>query len=84
MKTYNSTYLINLEEDVVFKAEYDQLEERGGGLFCSLQGEFFEKDAPYKPPMKYEMRDIRVTSRDLVQILTSVYYFLQLQRQVNF
>ncbi len=84
MKTYNSTYLIDLEEDVVFKAEYDKLEEKDGGLFCSLRGEFFKKDRPYEPPMRYEMHDTAVTSQNLAQILNPIYYSLLLEREGNF
>ena len=81
MKPEGLTFLIDWEKDIVFKSEYAHVEERDGALYCSLKGEFFKKDKPYKPPMAYEMSEIGITTRDFVQILTPIYHFLRLQRK---
>jgi len=79
MRTEGLTFLIDWEKDIIFKSEYADIEEREGGLFCSLQGEFFEKDAPYKPPMTYYMSNSSVTTRDINEILKDKYHFLLLR-----
>lgn len=84
MRTEGLTFLIDGKKDIVFKSEYAHIDERDGGLYCSLKGEFFERDQQYTPPMTYEMSETGVTARDFFQILTPIYYFLQLQRQGNY
>ena len=79
MRTRNLTYLIDWEEDIVFKSEYAHLEERDGAFYCSLRGEFFKKDQPYYPPMIYEMRYVSVPKQRIEDILYDKYIFL-LQR----
>lgn len=84
MKTYNLNFLVDGEENITFRSVYAHIDERENGLFCSLEGEYLKKDQPYDPPMTYEMSNVVVTTRDLVQILTPIYYFMQLQRQGHF
>ena len=73
------TFSIDWEKDIVFKSEYARIEERDGALYCSLRGEFFEKEQQYKPPMEYEMSNIPVTTRDINTILRDKYTFLLMQ-----
>jgi len=73
------TFSIDWEKDIVFKSEYARIEERDGALYCSLSGEFFEKEQQYKPPMTYEMGNIPVTTRDINIILRDKYAFLLMQ-----
>lgn len=84
MRTYNLNFSIDWEKNIVFKSKYAHIEEKEGALYCSLKGEFFEKDEPYLPAMRYEMGQIGVTTRDFIQILVPVYHFLRLQREENF
>ena len=83
IRTERLTYSIDWEKEIVFKSEYAHIEEREGGLYCSLKGEFFERDMPYKPPRTYSMSEVGVTTQDFIQILTPIYHFLRLQRKGN-
>ncbi len=81
MKTERLTFLIDWKNDIVFKSEYANIDERDGALYCSLRGEFFEKDRRYEPLMTYEISEVGVTTQDFIHILTPIYHFLRLQRK---
>ena len=76
MKTYNLNFLIDENENITFQSIYAHIEEREQGLFCSLEGEFLQNNAPFEPSMRYEMRNIGVTTRDINVILRDKYHFL--------
>ena len=83
MKTEKLTFLIDRERDIVFKSEYANVEERAGALYCSLKGEFFEKDQRYNPPLEYELNEVGVTTREFIKILIPIYHFLRLERSIK-
>lgn len=76
MRTYNLTYTIDFEKEIVFKSKYAHIEERDGARYCSVRGEFFEKDQPYNPPMRYELTDWPVPTQNINDILRDKYKFL--------
>ena len=76
MRTEGLTFSIDWKNDIVFKSEYAHIHERDGGLYCSLRGEFFEKDKPYNPPMTYYMDDWSVPTRIIEDVLKDKYTFL--------
>ena len=79
MRTEGLAFLIDWKKDIIFKSEYARIEERDGALYCSLKGEFVEKEQPYQPPMTYEMDDFPVPTSIIEDILKDKYTFL-LQR----
>jgi len=77
MRIYNITCLIDQEEKITFRADKVEIEERGNSLFCSLDGEFLKNRNPFEPPVRYQMNNIGVTTRNLVDILTPIYHSLK-------
>ena len=84
MKTYHLSFLVDSKEEIIFRSIYAHIEEREQGIFCSLEGEYLKENVSFNPPMRYKMSNIGVMTRDVVQIVKSIYHRLALERESDF
>ena len=78
-KVYNHNFFV--EEDITFKSDYAQIEEKEGGLYCSLEGENLKNGESFDPPLRYSMADIGVTKRNLSRIIAENYQSIKLKEE---
>ena len=73
---------ITIDDNVKFAINYLYLHQDGNTIYsCSLSGEFLNGGEPFDPPIVYSMSNVGVTTDDLYQILTPIYYDLLAERE---
>ena len=80
-KIYNHHFFV--EGEVTFQSEYAQIEEKEGGLYCSLEGQYLKNGEPFDPPLHYFMADVGVTKRNLSQIIAENYQHLKPKEELE-
>ena len=78
-KVYNHNFFV--EGGITFKSNYAQIEEKDGGLYCSLDGEYLQNGQSFDPPLQYKMSDVGVTKRNLSQIIAENYQSIKPQEE---